>query len=298
MRTGNRPAFTIFELLLLLAILGFLLGLLLPLVAQMRDAASRTRSANNLKQIAIACHNYHDVFRKLPDGRDGQGYSVHSYLLPYMEQVNLWNRINFKKAPNVGQNAVVGSTVVATFVSPLDSANAGGTNYFFNAGTKYPLKDNNGVFFDNSKMEFRSITDGLSNTLMTIETLRGTPVGKKATVQRQYVSMPEKALKNLNKQSGIAEFKVGKGLASDRGARWISGDFLQTLFTMTREFNDDRPDVNCAGIGGLSGLRGLKGGTNVGLCDGSVRWVATGISLRTLQIAAMRNDGQVLGNDW
>lgn len=302
MRGKNRSAFTIFELLLLLAILGFLLGLLLPLLARMREAASRMSSSNNLKQIGLACHNYYSVHNQFPSGRDANGFSVHSHLLPYIEQDNLWKNIDFKKAPDAGQNAVIANTAIKVFLSPIDpatpTAKAPGTNYFFNAGSDYSLNNNNGVFYDNSKTRFVGITDGTSNTLMTIESLRGMPIDGKATVQRQYVQLPEKALNNLNKQSGVAEFKAGKGLASDRGAQWIEGKFLQTLFAVTREFNDDRPDVNCAGKGGMSAMRGLKGGTHVGLCDGSVRFIAAGISIRTLQNAATRNGGEVLGNDW
>ncbi len=303
MKMHARSGFTVFELLVVLAILGFLLGLLLPLVAQIRQAAARAQSQNNLKQLALACHNYHDVNKILPSGSDKKNFSATAYLLPYIEQDNLFKQINFNVASTAKVNAQVREIWIQTLLSPLDPASTSRkgvapTNYLFNAGSKYALENNDGVFYQDSMIRLTDIVDGTSNTLMIGETLIGVPGAKNRNVQRQHVLLKKGALKNLNQNSGVAEFKNNLNLAADRGASWIEGRFLQGTFTGTRVVNDAKPDVDCEGFGGLSALRSLSNGTNIAMCDGSVRFVTTRTSLLTWHLLASRNDGQVIPNDF
>jgi prepilin-type N-terminal cleavage/methylation domain-containing protein/prepilin-type processing-associated H-X9-DG protein len=112
----KRTAFTLIELLVVIAIIAVLVGLLLPAVQKVREAGNRTQCANNLKQLALACHNYHDVQGSFPPGgyflphtKPSSNYpltppgwkgSWHVFILPYIEQDNLWRQIPNRDLPN------------------------------------------------------------------------------------------------------------------------------------------------------------------------------------------------------
>ena len=298
MRRTRRSGFTLFQLLVVLAVLAILLGLLLPAVAKVREAAARTQSSNNLKQIGIACHNYHDAYGTFPPGVDDKHFSAAARLLPYIEQDNLYKTIDFKKPADDKANADARQAIIKTFLSPLDpvpavSPDAGATNYLFNAGAKYPLKDNDGLFYLDSKVKLAAITDGTSNTLLTGETLRGTAEGPR-TVRRQHVGLAAAALAGLTEESGVKDFKDNKNIEGNRCSAWIDGRFLHGTFSGTRVLNDPRPDVSCAGAGGLSGLRSLSGYANIGMADGSVRVIHKEVKLEVWKNLASRNDGNVI----
>ena len=122
--------------------------------------------------------------------------------------------------------------------------------------------------------------------------------GKRAVdVRRQHVLLDETALKDLKDESGVADFQNNRNIAGDRCARWIDGSFLQGTFTGTRIGNDAKPDVSCAGRGGLSALRREASSLLVGFADGSVRPISPQVPQGTWTGLAGRNDGIVLRID-
>jgi type II secretory pathway pseudopilin PulG len=302
MKRTRRSGFTLFELLVIIAIFAILLGLLLPAIMKVREAAARMSSMNNMKQIALAVHNYETTNQVLPPGVDDNHYSASAKLLPYIEQNVLYQLIDFKRPMDDAANDQGRMTLVKTFMSPGDSEPAlapGGksapSSYLYCAGSKYDLKDNNGLFYLNSKIRFADVTDGLSNTLFIGETLRGDG-GKQATnVRRQHVDLGKDALKDLNDESGVQDWAGNKNIAGNRCASWLDGRFLQGTFTGTRVANDEKPDVDCAGTGGLSALRNHPNlPINIGMGDGSVRSVTTPLGLDVWHNLAARNDGNVI----
>jgi type II secretory pathway pseudopilin PulG len=303
MRTTRRPGVTLLDIIIVVAVLAILAGLLLPAIQKVRAAASRAQSTNNLKQIALAVHNYESVHQKMPPGADANGFSAFAQLLPYVEQNNLYQLIDFKKQVGDKANDQVRSVVVKTYISPRDpqmlvNPNLGPTNYLFSAGTATALADNNGVFYPDSKISLAAIPDGTSNTVMAGETLRGDGGTKAVTVDRQHILLKAADLKGLGADTGAKDWKAGKNVVGNRCASWFDGRFLQTMFTGTLKLNDPRPDVDCGGAGGQSALRDPSGVVPVAMCDGSVRTVSASVSFETWQNAVNRKDGNALGNDF
>ncbi len=304
MNRHPRPGFTLFQLLVVIAIIAILIGLLLPALQKVREAAVRMQSQNNLKQIAIAALSYNDAYNRFPAGCDGQNFSAAVQLLPFIEQDNVYKMIDLKKSVDDEANANARKIVIKTFLAPMDPVTTvkddyGPTNYLFNAGSKPDLADNDGIFYRDSHVKIADITDGTSNTLFTGETLKGDGGKKAVDVRRQHVLLKAGALKEIKEDAGVEDFKDDKNIAGDRCASWMDGRFLQGTFTGTRVLNDAKPDVSCAGDGGLSALRGLPAGVNIGFADGSVRFIGgNGAAMKAdlWKMLTSRNDGQVLPN--
>src|SRR5262249_37774490 len=152
-------------------------------------------SSNNLKQMMVGLHNYESTYGNFPSGVDAKNFSAHMHLLPFIEQ-----EVLYKAIIGVGKDADDKATrkmcaVVKTYISPIDAApfdvGPGPTNYLFVAGTKPSLKDNDGVFYRDSKFKIADITDGTANTIGLVETLRGDGKAKATSVRRQHVRLGE-----------------------------------------------------------------------------------------------------------
>jgi prepilin-type processing-associated H-X9-DG protein/prepilin-type N-terminal cleavage/methylation domain-containing protein len=189
-----RLAFTLIELLVVIAIIGLLIGLLLPAVQKVREAAARMQCSNNLKQMGLACHNYHDANRSLPPSylatgsySDGAtdtapGWGWAAFLLPYIEQDNLYRQLNF--AQPVQKSPAI-QAVVKTYLCPSDAyppaafgvpdafgttvAQAAASSYAACVGGDESETDGptgRGVFYRNSQTRLTDVTDGTSSTVL------------------------------------------------------------------------------------------------------------------------------------
>lgn len=192
----RHSGFTLVELLVVIAIIGILVSLLLPAVQAAREAARRMQCANNLKQFGLSLHNYESANNAFPSTDAPNGFSVQSRLLPFMEQGNLQDMLDYSQPAFTGAfNAQVpNSQFAAAFATPLkvmlcpsDSAPVvntgyggfqyGGTNYMVSIGsgkgTNYDRRwRTDGIVYENSQVRFADITDGASNTVFMSESVR------------------------------------------------------------------------------------------------------------------------------
>ncbi len=339
-RSLRSRGFTLIELLVVIAIIAILIALLLPAVQQAREAARRTQCKNNLKQIGLAMHNYHDIFNTLPPGyisrfpnvvvSGEQGlYSWGAMILPQVEQANLYSVLNVGNTPlqtNVGLAAGLAAlqTPQPNFRCPSDtgpvlnnfkSTLAGAPNWYnrnvTSTGTnEIPIATSNylmvagtgssttppatpttsttpplGVGFQNSRINFRDITDGTSNTIMVGERAwkYGQVMGGAGTVVGFSASVNLQDTNNGVKTAALNAIALGYD-----GINWSATNA------------DHQPR-------GFSSVH--VGGAQFVMCDGSVRFISENIDYKstspnvdpalwattTFARLLCRNDGQVIG---
>ena len=322
MKKSQRNAFTLVELLVVIAIIGILVGLLLPAVQAAREAARRMSCSNNLKQLALASHNYESAFKRLPGPAEDSlyGYSYQAKLLPFIEQANLHNLIDYQQPllqglpwrPTVNPALIpVVDRPLSVFQCPSDPGNVfyvesgqqwAGANYMVNAGPGTGLsycsrQDTDGIVWRGSNVKFAEITDGMSNTLLMSETLFGRRDGDTTTLL-DYRNQ-------VKRVSGgppcvvPAEALVARAATRYEGRRagmWIRNITYHTFINGFFPPNAKEPDVAHHGEC-VSGSRSQHtGGVNAALADGSVQFVSENIDLVLWRNVHHRRDGQVVAD--
>jgi len=275
----SRKAFTLVELLVVIAIIGILVGLLLPAVQAAREAARRMQCTNNLKQLGLAMHNYHDTLRVFPSGAIGDGntnltalvnaINGLAFTLPFYEQGPLHKLWNFGLNHNHANNSIAAATNVPMMRCPSGVARDrtrnglfAVTDYALSAGTgnvnSYDVRDHKGMFNINTRFSFRDMPDGSSNTILAGD---------------KYVSHRTVALRDSTDSTG-----------------WRWG------FHSTRNMVSPMNALPLSPWGNLDVTFGSyhTGGANFVLGDGSVHFISQTINLRTYQWLGDRADGQVV----
>lgn len=305
----RRFAFTLVELLVVIAIIGVLIALLLPAVQQAREAARRMQCSNNLKQISLAMHNYHDTFQSLPYGQFSVGLfpaavgdvageypygaSWFQCVLPFVEQSAMYDAIKTEmlKMPTVSLDANVRNKVVSGFVCPSDP-NGGKVghdgfqgNYLGNTNTSNSGVSSadpqlmTGLFFTKSRVRFGDVTDGVSNTLMMGECLQGEPDSLTAatydTTANYWNAVGAETTFNAGSRGlFVSDYNASAtGCVSTTRKPCVFLSVYLAWFVMRSEH---------------------PGGVMTSRADGSVSFIQENISNTTLMDLANRRDGNVI----
>jgi prepilin-type N-terminal cleavage/methylation domain-containing protein/prepilin-type processing-associated H-X9-DG protein len=289
MSRSSRPAFTLVELLVVIAIIGVLVSLLLPAVQSAREAARRMSCQNNLRQIALAVHGYHDTNKSLPPASTNtalSGSSGFAAILPFIEQTTLYSQYDFTRGNSDPANLIAVSQRIKTYLCPscffirkvpsgdCDANNRAPGTYAFSVGSGDPygtsgstgMQTNGAIWTAGSQLtNLATITDGTSNTLLAGEAHWGF---------RDYLF-----------SSGPCSGQVRGGFSY-----WSSPYPLATAFTTRGPFN---PQSMAGDSTRLSNFRSSHvNGVNMTMVDGSVQFLATSIDHNVLDALATRGGGE------
>lgn len=312
----NRSAFTLVELLVVIAIIGILVGLLLPAVQAAREAARRMQCSNNVKQLALAVMNYESAMKRFPAGRNSRSFSAHSMILPYMEQNQVYQRIDWDFNYNHARNLPLHSEPIAPFRCPSDPAkflpvDVAGTNYRFNQGSNiifgnppsnssdpnFGMAPANGVFFLDSYLRFRDITDGTSNTAAVSEHTIGDFSQGASTYSDTFRpgTYPADADAAIRDCEAVNPLDLSKQGFSNIGGPWIYGYHSTSIY-----YHSNVPGKrSCMFPPGriMTTAKGYHGsGVMLGLCDGSNRMIPLSVSLQVWRALGSRNEGDNIGD--
>ena len=316
----SRGGFTLIELLVVIAIIGVLVALLLPAVQAAREAVRRSSCGNNLKQLGLALHMFHDSHGHFPPGRGGslpEIFSAQAYLLAYVEQENLRQLVDYSAAPTtfgIGGGVVfdgspnhdAATTAIGLLQCPSDPAGGrvpgsiyGATNYAANAGSGTvefgSLTDADGVFYLGSAVGFRDLLDGSSHTAAMSERPLG-PGGPAPEDEPPERRRYTREIPGGDDPTAAACSSSGPGSwYSERGAKWILGNYGNTLYN--HRFAPNSESWDCMNMrqqkAAMTARSFHPGGVLVLYCDGSVRLMSEASDLAIWQGIATRAGGEV-----
>ncbi len=336
----SRAGFTLIELLVVIAIIAILIGLLVPAVQKVREAAARTQCQNNLKQVGLALHNYMTTRKRFPPAglypqaaTSADAWSIHSVILPYLEQANLYQQVNFSLPANV-QDPVTRQRI-AVYVCPSEvndnmkaatattgpnAINRWPTTYGANVGTWKVWDPNTGNGGDgalpfssrpNGGTTHASYRDGLSNTIGFAE-VKAYTYTRVSNASLPASTPPPATVADVLALGG--SFNPNSVPSGHTGWTEAQTFHIGVTFVLT----PNTPVLLNAGgtnydIDQLTSREGSSatrisfdavtsrsyhdGGVNVLLMDGSVRFVADAVSQGAWRAAATRSGGEVLGLD-
>ncbi|MDB5387204.1 MAG: xcpT 26 [Planctomycetaceae bacterium] len=301
----RRRGFTLIELLVVIAIIAVLIALLLPAVQQAREAARRTQCKNNMKQLGLALHNYHDTTGSFPPGAiwpsgmfSGPRTSYMVHLLPYFDGANVYGQVNFNVSGIVwyGNNTVATGASMPGLLCPSDGL--GGTHKA-GVGTQQLFVSNYlGVFTGlqlgdisstlstklacfgaNRGARLRDITDGVSNTMLMAEYLSGTPADFRGFAW--------------------SDQPAGSQLYTDLGPNSKLPDRCYPCCSWCIDLPaQNLPATN--GDGSTTDSAGARsrhvGGVHVLLGDGGVRFVSENVNIALWRGLATISGGEILGD--
>ncbi len=313
----NRSGFTLVELLVVIAIIGILVGLLLPAVQAAREAARRMQCGNHIKQLGLALQNYHSAHRAFPPARTSRNQiSTHAFLLPFIEQNNIYVQIDWNQMWNSPYHQTIYGQTVPTFLCPSDNltnkpAQLAGNNYRFNQGNQilfgnppsnpadpnYGMPMPNGPFHLDSHIRFADIPDGTSSTAAISEHGMGDFNNGMASKTdtfwpRTYPANPDEAYKMCE---AIDPTNLSFQRFSDIGAPWLYGYHSTTFYFHVAPPNK-RSCMYPPGRIMTTAKSNHTGGVTVGMCDGSVRSVNDSIEIAVWRAIGSRDAAEVVAD--
>ncbi len=337
----RRRGFTLIELLVVIAIIAVLIGLLVPAVQKVREAANRGKCMNNMKQIGLALHGYHDVNNGFPAGK-GASYagaavyarwSIHARLLPFIEQDNLYKSIDFNSPPETPGmegvinfmpawqnptriNSTASRSAVPTFICPSDPSPIPGdwpgqNNYYANQGVQFlcdltetqastlaPTERPDGPLYYLSKTRMADIVDGMSNTALFSEKMRGQGIPNPRTDMK--VMSVQSTLDSAYNTCTTLNAATATPLTSKQGYSWVMGEMCCTTYNHVTPPNT----TSCASTGFPGNMSNMamvippssahSGSVNVLMGDGSMKTVTNSITLAAWRAIGTSKGGEIV----
>ncbi len=322
---GRRGGFTLIELLVVIAIIAVLIALLLPAVQQAREAARRSQCKNNLKQLGLALHNFHDTFNRFPAGTNpdiepwktpgstdaNYGSNWKIFILPYIDQAPIYGKWQFNTSSGYSNSnnitPLLAKNMISVYRCPSSTLPDFSTRWHQTMYTSYTalsgstgdatayaaagggLVSDKGVLGNKSMTKIKDITDGTSNTIMVGEQSNDLRDGNNAVILG-------------NAYSG----SVGVSITAQGPDPWSIGSHLTStneLYNITTiRWPINKRWTTSLGTQGVTDNVGNNiplssqhvGGAHLLFGDGAVRFLSDNLNLTTLFNLAQRDDGQTI----